>query len=79
MRSIERRFKAIAEKPGNWNRPTISTFAMAIAGQKFDANKVYYWFKKLVDPGDYSKDEKKQVYADMLYRINGLTRLKKQG
>lgn len=79
MRSIERRFRTIADKPGNWNRPTIISFATAVSGQKFDANKVYYWFKRLVDPGDYSKSEKKQVIADMLYRINGLTRIKNRG
>jgi hypothetical protein len=79
MRSIERRFKEIAKKPSNWNRPTISSFAMAVAGQQFDANKVYYWFKKLVDPDDYCKNEKKEVLADMIYKINGLTRIKNRG
>lgn len=79
MRSIERRFRAVADKPSSWNRPTISSFAMAVAGQRFDANKIYYWFKKLVNPDDYAKEDKKQVIADMVYNINGLTRIKNRG
>ncbi len=42
---------------------------MAVAGQQFDANKDFYWFKKLVDIDDYSKSEKKQVIADLIYKI----------
>ena len=79
MRSIERRFQAIAEKPSSWNRPTIGCFAMAVARQGFTANKMYYWFKRLVDPDDYARADRREILADMIYRINGLTRIKNQG
>lgn len=63
MRSIERRFKNIADKKPLWS--SYASFATAITGQKFTRPMIKYWFSKLVDKDDYSKSDKKQLLKQL--------------
>jgi len=61
MKSLERRFNNITEKNPNWS--SYICFAEAIKGQNFSKQIIHRWFNKLVEKGDYAKNEKKAVLA----------------
>ena len=63
MRSIERRFKNIAEKNHLWS--SYICFAEAIKGQKFTKPMISMWFSKLVEKDDYSKNDKSQLLKQL--------------
>jgi len=63
MRSIERRFKNIAEKNPLWS--SYICFAEAIKGQKFTKPMISMWFSKLVEKDDYSKSDKNQLLKQL--------------
>lgn len=59
MKSLERRFKIIAEK-----NPLLSSyecFALAGMGQKFSREIIGHWFYKLVEKDDYAKNEAREI------------------
>lgn len=56
MKSIQRRFEAIAQK-----YPDLSTyicFARTIRGGGFGKKSIRHWFGKLIDPNDYDRPDK---------------------
>jgi len=59
MRSIERRYRNIAEK--NPESTSYICFARAIVGQGFCYERIKEWFNKLVDKEDYAQDEKRII------------------
>lgn len=64
MRSIERRFlKFQKERP---NLSSLINFSGAVSGSNFTADAIGHWFKKLVDPEDYSKEDKRQIVKFMV-------------
>lgn len=63
MRSIERRFKNMAEKKPFWS--SYICFAEAIKGQKFTKPMISRWFSKLVEKDDYLKNDKKQILEQL--------------
>ena len=63
MRSIERRFKNIAEK-----KPFMEflyLFCGSHKGQKFTKPMISLWFSKLVEKDDYSKSDKNQLLKQL--------------
>jgi hypothetical protein len=63
MKSLERRFKNIAER--NPNSSTYICFAEAVKQQGFSRQTIHYWFLKLVDKDDYSKSDKKAILSQL--------------
>lgn len=63
MRSIERRFKNIAEKNPLWS--SYICFAEAIKGQRFTKPMISMWFSKLVEKDDYLKSDKCQLLKQL--------------
>jgi len=59
MKSLERRFKNIAEK--NPDASSYIWFAKAVFRQKFNKQTLRRWFYKLVRKDDYAKNEVKDV------------------
>ncbi|MEI6552997.1 MAG: hypothetical protein WCO09_00340 [bacterium] len=68
MKSIERRFKKVAEQ--NPNLGDYIVFAKAIAGQGFTKDRLARAFNKLVPKDDYAPGDKKELLAH-LYDLNG--------
>lgn len=63
MRSIERRFRRMEKE--NPYHSTFINFGRAIRGQGFSKKLISYWFKKLVDPDDYDKKDKKVLLRQL--------------
>ena len=76
MRSIERRFKKIAEKNPVWS--SYICFAEAVKSQCFSKQTMSRWFNKLVEKDDYTRSEKRQVLYYLVNLSNPLrtTRIK---
>ena len=70
MRSLEARFKKIAEKNPFWS--SYICFAEAIAYQRFSRSIIHRWFQKLVDKDDYAKNEKKAILEHLENLTNTL-------
>lgn len=70
MKSVERRFRNIAEKKPFWSSHIC--FAEAIKGQKFSRQAIHRWFQKLVDKDDYARSDKKAVLAHLENLTNPL-------
>ncbi|MDP1814521.1 MAG: hypothetical protein Q8K92_08760 [Leadbetterella sp.] len=64
MRSIERRFKNIAEKYPFWS--SLTCFRRAIEGQGFKKRTLYLQFNKLVEKDDYDQKEKRNILHDLV-------------
>lgn len=76
MRSINKRFARFQEK-----RPAHSTlvvFAGTVYRQGYNKNTIGHWFKKLVDPEDYDKKEKRRIVA-WLVEVSKREEATKQG
>jgi len=63
MRSLEIRFKKIAEK--NPNLSSYICFARTIAGQKYNRQTIHRWFNELVEKDDYAKSEKRALLTHL--------------
>ena len=77
MKSLERRFRNIAEK-----NPSLSSyvcFAKTIKGQGFNKQTIHRWFQKLVNKDDYAKKEKRAVLAHLDNLSNLLRTTKIEG
>jgi len=61
MKSLERRFRNIADRHYSWS--TYTCFAAAVKGQNFTHPIILYWFNKLVDKDDYDHKDKKELMA----------------
>lgn len=59
MKSLERRFKRIAERNLYWS--SYLCFAEAVNRQEFITSTVHRWFHKLVDKDDYARGDKRTV------------------
>ena len=68
MRSIERRFKKIAEKNPVWS--SYICFAEAIKNQYFSKQSMSRWFNKLVEKDDYAKGEKRGILKYLMELSN---------
>lgn len=71
MKSLERRFKNIAERNPYWS--SYICFAEALRDGNFSRQTVHRWFYKLVSDDDYAKKEVKAI----LEHLRGLTEIKK--
>ncbi len=67
MRSFKRVFEKIKRKNPYWSGYTC--FALAISGKGFSKRTISRYFNKLVDKGDYSREEKKEV-LEGLFRLS---------
>lgn len=63
MKSLERRFKNIAERNPYWSSHTC--FAEAVKQHGFSRQTIHRWFLKLVEKDDYSKSDKKAILSDL--------------
>lgn len=63
MKSLERRFKNIAEKNPYWSSHTC--FAEAVKQRGFSRQTIHRWFLKLVEKDDYSKSDKKAILSHL--------------
>jgi hypothetical protein len=68
MRSIQARFKVVEKKYPGWS--SYIAFADAIWGQGFCRDRLVRHFNKLVDIGDYEKEEKKAIIKFLLSLSN---------
>ena len=59
MKSLERRYNNIAKKHTGWS--SYICFAKAVTRQQFTKRSIQYWFNKLVDKQDYSKNDQTQI------------------
>ena len=59
MKSLQRNFQKATEKNPYWS--THTCFAVAVMGKKFSKETIRRWFNKLVNKGDYGKEDKKEV------------------
>ena len=64
MKSIERRFNKISQKNTLWSDHTC--FADAIKETGLKRRNIVKWFNKLVDPEDYSKEDKFAVVSSLV-------------
>lgn len=71
MKSIERRFKDVAERNPNYS--SYLCFAEAIKKQGFSKQTIQRWFNKLVDKDDYAKNEKRET-VDFLVNLSSPVR-----
>lgn len=60
MRSIQRRYNKIHKRNPYWS--SYICFAEAIKKQGFNEQSTRRWFYKLVEKGDYAKNEVKQLF-----------------
>lgn len=70
MRSIERRYKKIIKQNPIWSN--YLCFVEAIKEQSFNKITISKWFRKLVDPDEYSKSDKRDVLKH-LYNLSNST------
>jgi hypothetical protein len=77
MRSIERQFSLVADKPSNKYRSTLNVFAEAVYGRHYTVRMLRLWFHKLVDKDDYPKELERQVIADLVNKTNALRTVSK--
>lgn len=63
MKSLERRFKNIAEKNPVWS--SYICFAEAIKNQHFSKQTISRWFQKLVNKDDYARKEKRAILSHL--------------
>lgn len=68
MRSINARFNRLYKEP----RSSYLAFAGAVKNQRFTRDSIARNFMKLVDIGDYRKEEKNLI-IDYLYRLSNLS------
>ncbi|HAZ28560.1 MAG TPA: hypothetical protein DCY48_02160 [Candidatus Magasanikbacteria bacterium] len=73
MKSLERRYKNIAQKYTGWG--SYICFAKAVTGQHFSRRAIQHWFNKLVDKNDYCKSDK----AQLLKHLESLTKSTEDG
>lgn len=59
MKSVKARFLKVKDK--NPNLGSVICLARAIRNQSFNHKSIYNAFKKLVEEGDYSKKDKKEI------------------
>jgi hypothetical protein len=59
MRSLKRVFEKRKRENPNWSDYTC--FSHAVSGKGFSKKIVSRYFNKLVDKGDYSREEKKEI------------------
>ncbi len=59
MKSLKRVFEKLKRRNPYWSDYTC--FALAISGKGFSKKTISHHFNKLVDKGDYSKREKKDI------------------
>ncbi len=67
MRSLKRVFENIKRENPNWSDYTC--FSYAISGKGFSKKIISRYFNKLVDKGDYSRREKKEI-LECLFRLS---------
>ena len=63
MKSLERRFNNISTK-----NPYLSSylcFVVAVRDQNFSKKIIAFWFNKLVEKDDYSKQDKKELIGQL--------------
>ncbi len=65
MRSLKRVFEKLKMENPNWSDYTC--FSHAISGKGFSKKTVSQYFNKLVDMGDYSGREKKEVLEQLFW------------
>lgn len=76
MRSIERRFKKIAENNTAWS--SYICFAEAIKNQYFSKQTMSRWFNKLVKEDNYAKGEKRGILKYLMELSNPPKKTRKQ-
>lgn len=64
MRSLEARFYHILQGNPLWS--SFVCFTEAIKGQRFSQKIIYQWFDLLVDKDDYSKQDKRTIFSQLL-------------
>ncbi len=81
MRSLKRVFEKLKRENPNWSDYTC--FSHAISGKGFSKKIISRYFNKLVDKGDYSREDKKEVLERLFWlsqRIKiGLRRADSEG
>ncbi len=65
MRSLKRVFEKLKMENPNWSDYTC--FSYAISGKGFSKKIISRYFNKLVDKGDYSRGEKKDVLERLFW------------
>ncbi len=75
MRSLKRVFEKMKRENPNWS--DYICFSYAILGKTFSKRIVSRYFNKLVDKGDYLKEEKKEV-LERLFWLSQRTENRKQ-
>jgi len=63
MRSLEARYKNIADRNPDWS--SYACFAEAIKGQGFETQTVRRWFSKIVEKDDYERNDKKKILLQL--------------
>ena len=71
MKSLEARFRDIEIKNPLWS--TFVVFVAAINDAGFSEETIRKWFPKLVDKGDYSRNEREQL---MRWVVKNSTQIK---
>jgi hypothetical protein len=77
MKSIQRRFERLEQ-----SRPIQSSyenFAGAVENGHFTLNMIQRWFKRLVEKDDYSKSDKKALFAHLSSISNTPTTTENRG
>jgi hypothetical protein len=65
MRSLKRVFEKLKRGDPNWSDYTC--FSYAISGKGFSKKIISRYFNKLVDKGDYQREEKKEVLERLFW------------
>lgn len=76
MKSLERRFKNIADR--NPMKSSYICFAEAVKGQKFSRKTIMFWFKEMLNLVDYDKSDKRILIQNLVdlsnYSEDGIIR-----
>lgn len=64
MRSLEARFNQISKVNPFWS--SFVSFTESIKNQRFSSKIIYQWFDLLVDKDDYSKQDKRAIFSQLL-------------
>ena len=68
MKSLYSRLEKIKQKNQLWS--SYACFAVAIKNQKFSKKIIYFWFNKLVNKDDYSKEDKRRILRHLFKLSN---------